>query len=161
MYTMHPHSGSQGPSGTTNPNNAHPFQPAAAGTPNSSGQRFSSRLTVATEGEGVVLAPSSSLGGVVVLGALSDTTVLAALGGEATSLAVLVDGVADPVDAGVTTDSLVRGVDKDDLVVLVDTVTVDLVRVQAALSVVTLKICPAQLLTHGGFHSDGQHAPRR
>jgi hypothetical protein len=30
-----------------------------------------------------------------------------------------VNGVADPVDAGITTDGLVLGVDKDDLVVLV------------------------------------------
>lgn len=79
-----------------------------------------------------MLAPGSGNGGVVVLGALSDTTVLAALGGEATSLAVLVDGVDDPVDAGVATDGLVRGVDKDDLVVGVDTVGVDPVRVQDA-----------------------------
>lgn len=77
-----------------------------------------------------MLAPSSSLGGVVVLGSLAETTVLAALGGKTTSLAVLVDGVADPVDAGIAADSLVGGVDEDDLVVLVDTVTVDLVRVE-------------------------------
>jgi len=68
---------------------------------------------------------------VVVLGALAETTVALALGGEATGLAVLVNGVADPVDAGVAADGLVRGVNEDDLVVLVDTVLVDPVRVEA------------------------------
>lgn len=62
-----------------------------------------------------MLAPGGGLGGVVELGALAETTVLLALRGKATSLAVLVDGVADPVDAGVAADSLVRGVDEDDL----------------------------------------------
>lgn len=51
-------------------------------------------------------------------------------GGESTSLAALVDGVADPVDAGIATDSLVGGVDEDDLEVLVDTILVDPVRVE-------------------------------
>ena len=58
----------------------------------------------------------------VVAVALAEATVLLALGGEATSVAALVDRVADPVDAGVAADGLVRGVDKDDLVVLVHTV---------------------------------------
>ena len=39
---------------------------------------------------------------------------------EAARLAVLVDGVGNPVDAGVAADGLVRGVDKDNLVVLQD-----------------------------------------
>lgn len=78
-----------------------------------------------------MLAPGSASGGVVVLGALAETTVALALGGEATRLAVLVDGVGDPVDAGVAADGLVLGVDEDDLVVLVDTVLVDPVRVEA------------------------------
>jgi hypothetical protein len=46
---------------------------------------------------------------VVVLGALAETAVLFALGGEATGLAVLVHGVGDPVDAGVAADGLVLG----------------------------------------------------
>lgn len=53
-------------------------------------------------------------------------------GGKTASLAALVDGVADPVDASIATDSLVGGVDKDDLEVLVDTVLVDPVRVEDA-----------------------------
>lgn len=39
-------------------------------------------------------------------------------GGETSGLSVLVDGVGDPVDSGVSSDGLVRGVDEDDLVVL-------------------------------------------
>jgi hypothetical protein len=46
---------------------------------------------------------------VVVSGTLAETPVLLALGGETTSLAVLVDGVGDPVDSGITTDGLVLG----------------------------------------------------
>lgn len=42
------------------------------------------------------------------------------------------NGVTDPVDAGITTDGLVLGVDKDDLVVLVGRVLVDPVGVQDA-----------------------------
>lgn len=56
-----------------------------------------------------MLAPGRASGLVVVPGTLAETTVLLALGSEAARLAVLVDGVADPVDAGVTLDGLVRG----------------------------------------------------
>lgn len=42
----------------------------------------------------------------------------------------LVDGVADPVDAGITADGLVLGVNEDDLEVLVGGVLVDPVGVQ-------------------------------
>lgn len=41
--------------------------------------------------------------------AFAETTILLALGGETASLAVLVDGIADPVDTSVAADSLVRG----------------------------------------------------
>jgi hypothetical protein len=67
---------------------------------------------------------------VVVAVALVETTRLLAGCGEATSLAVLVDGVDDPVNAGVDADGLVLRVDKDDLVVLVGRVLVDPVRVE-------------------------------
>lgn len=70
--------------------------------------------------------------GVVVLVATAETTRLLAGGGEAAGLAVLVDGVDDPVDAGVVADGLVLGVDEDDLVVLVGRVLVDPVRVENA-----------------------------
>lgn len=75
---------------------------------------------------------SAASAGVVVTVALVETTGLLAGGGEATSLAVLVDGVDDPVDAGVDADGLVLGVDEDDLVVLVGRVLVDPVRVEDA-----------------------------
>lgn len=64
--------------------------------------------------------------------ALVETTALLAGGGEAAGLAVLVDGVDDPVDAGVDADGLVLGVDEDDLVVLVGAVLVDPVGVEDA-----------------------------
>ena len=91
-------------------------------------------LTVAPEGEGVVplpgLPPSSS--GVVELVSTAETTALLAGGGETTSLAVLVDGLCDPVDARIAADGLVLGVDADDLVVLVGRVLVDPVGVEHA-----------------------------
>ena len=70
--------------------------------------------------------------GLVVAVALVETTGLLAGGGETTSLAVLVDGGDDPVDAGILADGLVLGVDKDDLVVLVGRVLVDPVGVEDA-----------------------------
>jgi hypothetical protein len=92
------------------------------------------RLPVAPQGQGVVSLPglSAASGGLVVAVALVETTGALAGGGEATSLAVLVDGVDDPVDAGVDADGLVAGVDEDDLVVLVGGVLVDPVGVQDA-----------------------------
>jgi hypothetical protein len=68
--------------------------------------------------------------GLVVAVALVEAAGLLAGGGKATGLAVLVDGVDDPVDAGVDADGLVLGVDKDDLEVLVGGVLVDPVRVE-------------------------------
>lgn len=66
----------------------------------------------------------------VVLVSLAGTPVLLSFGGKTSGFSVLVDGVGDPVDSSITSDSLVRRVDTDDLVVLVDTVLVDPVRVQ-------------------------------
>ena len=60
----------------------------------------------------------------------AEATVLAAGRGEASSLAVLVDGVDDPVDAGIIADGNVTGVDKDNLEVLVSGILVNPVRVQ-------------------------------
>ena len=74
---------------------------------------------------------AASLGlGVAV--ALVETARLLAGGGKTAGLAVLVDGVDDPADAGVAADGLVLGVDEDDLEVLVGGVLVDPVRVQDA-----------------------------
>ena len=75
---------------------------------------------------------SSASVGVVVAVALVETTALLAGGSEAARLAVLVHRVDDPVDAGIAADSLVLGVDEDDLVVLVCAVLVDPVAVQDA-----------------------------
>jgi hypothetical protein len=94
----------------------------------------SASLTVAPEGEGVVplprLPPSGS--GVVVLVSTTKTTALLAGGGETTALAVLVNGLDDPVDTRVAADGLVLGVDEDDFVVLVRRVLVDPVGVEDA-----------------------------
>jgi hypothetical protein len=68
--------------------------------------------------------------GLVVAVTLVETTGLLAGGGKTTGLAVLVDSVADPVDASIAADGLVLGVDEDDLEVLVGGVLVDPVGVQ-------------------------------
>lgn len=70
--------------------------------------------------------------GLVVAMTLVETAGFLAGGGETTGLAVLVDWVDDPVDAGIDADGLVLGVDEDDLVVLVGGVLVDPVRVEDA-----------------------------
>lgn len=51
---------------------------------------------------------------------LPETPVLPTGRGESAQLPVLVDGVAEPVDARVATDGLVLGVDQDDLKELED-----------------------------------------
>ena len=56
--------------------------------------------------------------------------VLLTSGSEASALTVLVNRVADPVDAGVAADRLVAGVDKDDLEELVGGILVNPVRVE-------------------------------
>lgn len=78
-------------------------------------------LTVAPEGEGVVPLPClpATSSRLVVRVTLSETTALLARSRESAALAVLVDGLGDPVDAGIAADSLVLGVDEDDLKVLV------------------------------------------
>lgn len=75
---------------------------------------------------GLVLASS----GVVVQVTLVDTSRLLAGRGEASGFSSLVDGVDDPVNLGVSSDGLVRGVDEDDFEVLVGRVLVNPVRVQ-------------------------------
>ena len=94
----------------------------------------STHLAVTPEGEGVVPLPGlpAASSGLVELVALAQSTALLAGGGEATALAVLVDGVDDPVDAGIAANGFVLGVDEDDFVVLVGRVLVDPVRVEDA-----------------------------
>jgi hypothetical protein len=95
---------------------------------------LSTHLAVTPEGEGVVPLPclSATSGRLVVGVTLSETTALLAGGCESTAFAVLVDGLGDPVDAGIAADGLVLGVDEDDLEVLVGGVLVDPVRVEYA-----------------------------
>lgn len=45
----------------------------------------------------------------VVFASLAETPVPLSLGGETSGLSVLVDGVGDPVDSGITSDGLVLG----------------------------------------------------
>ena len=60
----------------------------------------------------------------------SEATSLAAGRSQATSLTVLVDGVADPVDSRVVTDADVVGVNQDNLEILVGGIGVHPVRVE-------------------------------
>jgi hypothetical protein len=57
----------------------------------------------------VVSPPGGSGRGVVVFASLAETPVPLSLGGETSGLSVLVDGVGDPVDSGITSDGLVLG----------------------------------------------------
>lgn len=92
--------------------------------------------SVSTHALGVATLPGSSMratNGVVRAMTLdSQSTVLLARGGQAAALAVLVNGIANPVDAGIVTDGHVVRVDEDDLEVLVGSVLVDPVRVEDA-----------------------------
>jgi len=91
-------------------------------------------LPVSPERQGVLPLPGLSPSGlgVVVSVTLVETTRLLASGSETTHLAVLVDRSHDPVDAGILADSLVLGVDEDNLEVLVGRVLVDPVGVEDA-----------------------------
>lgn len=96
--------------------------------------KTSTHLAVAPEGQGVVPLPRLPPAGsrLVVSVSLAETTALLARGRESAALAVLVDGLDDPVDAGIAADGLVGGVDEDDFVELVRRVLVDPVRVEDA-----------------------------
>ena len=93
-------------------------------------------LTVTLEPGDVAVEPGGAVGAALdAVGAVSllaEAAGLAAGGGEAAALAVLVDGVDDPVDAGVVADLGVAGIDEDDLVVLHGGVLVDPVGVEDA-----------------------------
>ena len=89
-------------------------------------------LPVAPERQGVVALPgvTATSSGVVVAVSLVETSALFAGRRETARLAVLVNGVDDPVDAWVAADRLVLWVNEDDFVVLVGAVLVDPVAVQ-------------------------------
>ena len=81
--------------------------------------RYDARLTVAVEVDSVVTLPGTTAGaafGVVVQMALAIATVAGASRSQAAQLAVLVHRVANPVDARIAADCLVRRVDQDHLV---------------------------------------------
>lgn len=89
-------------------------------------------LSVPAKREGVVFLPGRASGGMVVKMTFAETTVLLSNASKTARFPMLVDRVGDPVDSGVTADSLVVRVDKNDFVIFVDTILVDPVRVQDA-----------------------------
>lgn len=97
-------------------------------------QSSTNSLPVAPQAESVLPLPRvpPAGAGVVVPVALVEAPALLAGRGKTTRFAVLVDRVDDPVDPRVAADSLVHGVDEDDLVVLVGAVLVDPVGVEDA-----------------------------
>ena len=80
----------------------------------------------------VVLLPdvSSTSTGVVVSVSLVDTSGLLSDGSKSSLGSTLVDGVTDPIDSWVSSDSLVVVVNHDDFVELVGSVLVDPVGVE-------------------------------
>jgi len=87
-------------------------------------------LTITAEAESVVPLPGGRFGGVVVAVAFSETSVPFSDAGETASLPALVHRLGDPVDPRIAANGLVIGVNEDDLVILVDTILVNPIRVQ-------------------------------
>lgn len=87
-------------------------------------------LTVSAKRQSVVTEPGGMLGRVVETMTLANTTRLLTNGSKTTRLTVLVNGVDNPVDTRIATDSLVRGINKDNLKELVSSILVNPVRVQ-------------------------------
>jgi hypothetical protein len=87
------------------------------------------KSTVTTEAERIVSLPGSQLWGVIVTVAFSETTILFSDTGETTSLPAFVLRSGDPVNSGISTDRFVIGVYQYNLIILVDTILVDPVRV--------------------------------
>lgn len=81
--------------------------------------RLAPTSAVPLEGEGVAALPRRPARGTdEVVGAvalLAETAVLAASGREPPALAVLHDGLRDPLDTGVVADRCVRGINGDHL----------------------------------------------
>merc|ERR1711939_971705 len=90
------------------------------------------RLSISPERQGVVSLPclSSSSGGLGESMTLAQATGLLASCSKATRFAVLMNRVDNPVDAGISADSLVLRVNEDDFVVLEGRVLVDPVGVE-------------------------------
>ncbi len=80
-------------------------------------------LTITLERDLLVSLPRPTLRGarlVIVVSFSAEAAVLATGRGETTDLTMLMDGIADPVDAGIVTNNLVHGIHHDHLIVLVD-----------------------------------------
>jgi len=79
-----------------------------------------------------VLLPdfSATRRSIVISVTLVDSSVLLTGSSQSTHLSVFMDWVCDPVDTGITTDSLVLRIDEDDFEVFVGGILVDPVRVQ-------------------------------
>jgi hypothetical protein len=103
-------------------------------------------LTVSEHRLGVASLPGSlgrtTDGSVGTVSLDAESSVLAAGGGQTPSLAVLHDGLADPVDTGIVADDHMGRITQDNFVIFVSGVLVDPVRVEhsevAALSADTL-----------------------
>ena len=93
------------------------------------------RLTVTEEGKGIATLPVLTTGralNLVVKMTLTDTARLATSRGETTAFTMFHGGSTDPVVTGITTDGLVRRIDKDDFKVFEGGVLVDPVRIEDA-----------------------------
>lgn len=92
-------------------------------------------LTVTSQVQTVTTTPAGATGSTNGLGvavALAQTTRTLSSGSETTKFTMLVHGVTDPVNVRVTTDSVMGGIDHDDLKVLMGSVLSNPVRVQHA-----------------------------
>jgi len=91
-------------------------------------KRLQTNLTVTTKRQGVSSLPvgtTTRANGLVETMSLTVTTVLLANGSKTASFTVLVNRVDDPVDAGITADSLMVGINKNDFEVLVGGILVN------------------------------------
>jgi len=95
----------------------------------------SAYLTESAQGQGVVSLPNSAAGRTLLVVArttTSQTSGLLSSSGVSAHFSVLVCRIADPVNAGIVTDSVVRRIDADDFIVVIGGVFVDPVGVQDA-----------------------------
>jgi len=88
------------------------------------------KSTIATQAECVVFLPGRTSGCVIVTMAFAQATVLLPNASESTSFAAFVYWVNNPVNAGITANRFVVGINQDDLVVFVYTILIYPVRVE-------------------------------
>jgi len=87
-------------------------------------------LTISFERKRVVSFPNGILRLMVVTISFGDTTVLLSSSSKPSRFSSLVNGITDPVDFRVPSDSFMEWVNKDDLEILVNPILVDPVRVE-------------------------------